>query len=161
MNGDIIIVAPHIDDEMIGCFSILCNQEIEPIIIYTSICNEERKQEALLLKKYLPNVKIQMFTKHIPSQFMSPLNSFYFPDPCFETHPEHRRVGMIGEEILRDKICKEVIFYSTNMSAPYIHEISNANYKKNMLNKIYKSQKSLWEYENKYFLFEGYCKWIV
>jgi hypothetical protein len=65
---------------------------------------------------------------------------------------------MLGESIARSK--KDVVFYSTNMQAPYIHEVTEPDDKENILNILYPSQKSLWEYEKKYILFEGYCKWI-
>lgn len=161
LNNEVVIIAPHIDDELIGCFSVLMNKEISPIIIYTENANNERRDEAILLKKYLNHIKVQLFSKNIPSNFISPINTLYFPDPHFEIHPEHRRVGMIGEEILRNGLCKNVIFYSTIMNAPYIYEIKNPKEKKNMLDKVYKSQKSLWQFDHKFFLFEGFCKWII
>jgi hypothetical protein len=161
VKNEIIIVAPHVDDEIIGCFSVLMNKKISPIIIYTENANDERRNEALLLKKYLDHIKIQLFSKNIPSNFISPVNTLYFPDPHFEIHPEHRRVGMIGEEILRSGVCKNIIFYSTIMNAPYIHEVENSNDKKKILNQVYKSQKSLWQFDAKYYLFEGFCKWII
>jgi hypothetical protein len=55
----------------------------------------------------------------------------------------------------------DVIFYNTIMNAPYIHEIKDPEDKKNCLNIIYPSQKSLWETDYKYFLYEGRVKWLV
>ena len=80
------------------------------------------------------------------------------PDPVYELHPLHRQWGMVGETMAR--VGFDVIFYSTNMNAPYIHELAVADDKKELLNKVYPDQKSLWEYDHKYFLFEGYNKWI-
>jgi ribosomal protein S24E len=55
-----------------------------------------------------------------------------------------------------------VIFYTINKLTPYIQELNSTQItgKEELLNKVYSSQKSLWEYEKKYILFEGYCKWI-
>jgi len=67
--------------------------------------------------------------------------------------------GMIGESMLRSGI--NIIFYNTNMNAPYIHELKDSKEKEELLNKVYPSQKSLWEYEKKYVLYEGRNKWIM
>ena len=85
-------------------------------------------------------------------------NTFYFPDPIFETHPCHRAHGAVGESFARGGF--DVVFYTTNMTAPYVHEVKNPTLKDAKLSKCYPSQKDLWKYEKKYILFEGYCKWI-
>ena len=82
---------------------------------------------------------------------------FYFPDPIYEKHPLHRRWGSVGEDLARRGM--NVIFYNTNMNAPYIHEVINVSGKESLLNTIYPSQSDLWKYEKKYVLFEGYCQW--
>lgn len=154
-----IIVAPHFDDEIIGAYEILTNPLSKPIIIYMQE-DEERKQEALKLKNHIENIQIQLFQKSIPSTFLNPKNLFYFPDPYFEFHPDHRKWGAYGEDLLRQGF-RNVIFYNINMQAPYIHELKDFKGKRRLLEKIYPSQKNLWKFEAKYYLFEGYCKWII
>lgn len=160
VKSEIIIVAPHPDDEVIGCYSILMNKEISPIIIYTENVLNERRGEALKLKNFIPNIKIQFFQKTIPGNLLSPNNTYYFPDPYFEFHPAHRSAGAIGEAMMRENK-HNVIFYNVNMQAPYIFEVANPFDKKSILNKVYPSQKSLWKNEAKYYLFEGYAKWLL
>lgn len=167
--NELIIIAPHPDDELIGCWEILKKKEKSPIIIYTEEMNEIRKEETLSFKKHF-TVKAQLFLKSIPPMFLKKENTFYFPDPIYETHPAHRTQGSIGESLARSGL--DVIFYSTNMLAPYIHEITiplkevfaqknrTINPKEEILNTIYPSQKDLWKHEKKYILFEGRCKWI-
>ena len=157
MKREIIIVAPHPDDEIIGSYEVLMNKDISPIIIYTTDVDNDRRQEALNLKNFIPNIKVQLFQKEIPQPFKNPNSIFYFPDPA-EFHPEHRRVGIIGEQLFRDGL--EVIFYTTNMQTYYIHEVPNWKDKRDLLNKTYPSQKSLWKNDHKYFLFEGRCAYI-
>jgi hypothetical protein len=152
-----VIISPHCDDEIIGNFSILEKSE-ELIIVYTDLVEEKRRIESLNLRK-LFNIEDQIFSKKIPDLFLSKDRILYFPDPFFETHPAHRAIGAIGEELLR-KGCN-VIFYNTTMTAPYIFEVKNWKEKEDLLNRIYPSQNSLWEYDHRYFLFEGQCKWIV
>jgi hypothetical protein len=153
-----IIIAPHYDDEIIGCYDIIMNPIIKPVIIYMQD-DEERKEESLKLKTHIDNIQIQLFQKSIPNTFINPDNILYFPDPHFEFHPDHRKWGAVGEDLLRQGL--NVIFYSINMQAPYIHEVKDFKGKRRLLEKVYPSQKSLWKYDAKYYLFEGYCKWIM
>lgn len=155
---DTIIISPHPDDEIIGCWEILI-KKANPIIIYTdNILDEKRKKEILNLKKYI-DLKAQLFLYQIPPNLLTKENIFYFPDPIYETHPGHRSQGHIGENLLRSGM--NVIFYSVNMQAPYIHEVVDSSGKRHLLEKVYPSQKELWKNDHKYFLFEGYNKWII
>jgi hypothetical protein len=152
-----IIIAPHPDDELIGCFEVL--QKKEPsIIIYGGDTDFKRKEETKNLRNSYDNIVGQLFLSSVPSNLMIPNNTLYFPDPIYETHPLHRFYGMQGEAYARNDM--NIIFYTTNMQAPYIHEVKDVNDKEKYLNLTYPSQKSLWEHEKKYILFEGYCKWI-
>jgi len=155
--SDTIIIAPHTDDECIGCYEILM-KKINPIIVYMSPdSDEERKREALTLSKYI-DLKAQLFQRSIPTNLINKDNILYFPDPYFEKHFFHREIGGIGEKLAREGF--NVIFYSVNMEAPYCKEETNPKRKRHFLEKVYPSQKSLWKYENKYFIFNGFSKWI-
>lgn len=153
-----VIVAPHPDDEIIGCFEQINNPMNNLVIIYSGDTHAERRETVLNLKKTLDHVKMQLFQNSIPPTFLSRTNLFFFPDPIYEVHPKHREWGMIGESMARQGF--NVTFYNTIMNAPYIHEVNNPEDKKYLLNEVYPDQKSLWEYDHKYFLFEGYNKWI-
>jgi len=156
-----VIIAPHPDDEIIGCYEVLCDMSKSITIVYSGEANIERKQEAMTLRKYKENVKGQMFQNSLPMPLLSiPKENvtFYFPDPINEIHPAHRGWGFIGESLAREG--RDIIFYTTLMNVPYIHEVEQTTLKEALLNSVYPSQKSLWEYEKKYILFEGRCKWI-
>lgn len=157
VRGEIVIVAPHPDDEIIGCFEIL--KEPKTItIIYPHSTESKRREEAQKLSKELSNVKLQLYLKSIPEAYLNKEITYYFPDPVYEVHPEHRQWGAIGESLAR--VGFDVIFYSTLMDAPYIHECSDPKEKEKLLNKIYPSQKDLWRFDKRYILFEGRNKWI-
>jgi len=155
---EVIIVSPHPDDEIIGCWEVLSNPKMKPIIIYTEPVERMRKTQSGNLMKWA-KIKAQMFYRSIPTNLLNPENTFYFPDPVYEMHPAHRLQGAIGEQLVRSGF--DVIFYSTNMQAPYCHEVDNPDAKEDLLNKVYPSEKDLWKYEKKYVLFEGKCRWII
>lgn len=156
IKNDYVIVAPHCDDEILGLYELLV-KKINPIIIYTGDMDEERKKEALTLPKYV-EIKAQLFNKEVPANLLTPLQTLFFPDPTTEIHPDHRKYGARGEELARRGL--DVIFYSINMNAPYIHNVPDFKDKRHLLEKVYPSQKDLWKFEHKYFIFEGRCKWI-
>jgi hypothetical protein len=152
-----VIIAPHPDDEVIGCYEVLRREE-EIIIIYSADSDPKRRKEAMRLKGYVEGIKVQMFQNNIPMSMVNSDHKFYFPDPIYETHPKHRAMGMTGESYARSGI--DVTFYTTNMNAPYIHEVNDTMGKEYVLDEVYSSQRDLWKYEKKYILFEGYCKWL-
>ena len=156
MADDTIIIAPHCDDEIIGCYEIL---ERKPIVLYVENNDQERQDEAQKLLKEHELVKAQFFFKDIPTSLMSPKNVYYFPDPIYEIHPAHRKWGSVGEAMLRSGF--NVIFYSIQMNAPYIHEVKEPGEKKKLLDLVYPSQISLWDNDAKYYLFEGRCQWLL
>lgn len=156
-KGMAIIVAPHPDDELIGCYKVLKDNS-SVVVIYGGETPSDRREEAKNLKKFFENVHVQLFQNSIPPDLINKENIFYFPDPTTEVHPLHRAYGFQGESIARAGF--KVVFYTTMMNAPYIHEVEDPKDKKMYLESCYPSQSDLWKYENKYYLFEGYCKWM-
>jgi hypothetical protein len=154
--GESIIVAPHPDDEIIGCYEILKKEKC--IIIYSGETELKRREEAMKLKEYCESVSIQLFLNNIPPSMLKKENTFYFPNPETEIHPLHRQYGNMGEMLARSG--ENVTFYTTTMNVPWIHEVKDWEEKEKLLNNVYPSQKSLWEWEKKYILFEGKIKWI-
>ena len=158
-DRNIVIIAPHFDDELIGCFDIISTCP-NISIVYGDTPDPIRRDEALALKGKFQNVKIQYFSSQsIPPLFLNPKTIFYFPDPYFEIHPKHRMWGAVGESLLRNGL--DVTFYSINMTAPYIYEQQYWLKKKEALDELYPSQKDLWTANAKYYLFEGRTKWLM
>ena len=154
-DKNIIIVAPHPDDELIGCYEVISNYRT--LILYDASTTAFRREEAMKLKDEF-DIAAQMFLNTIPPQWLTMKNTvLFFPDPVYEVHPLHRQWGHAGEQMARAG--QNVVFYNTIMNAPYIHECNLAPAKRDMLDKYFPSQKNMWKWEHKYFLFEGYNSW--
>jgi hypothetical protein len=152
-----VIVAPHCDDELIGCYEIIIKKE-PTAIVFTGEMSRERQEEALKLREEYENLSWYFFNPEVPPGLIDKENTYYFPDPIYEIHPLHRYTGSLGEILLR-RHKLNVKFYVTRMNAPYIHEVPDSIKKKELLDKIYPSQKSLWEMDHGLYLFEGRCIW--
>jgi LmbE family N-acetylglucosaminyl deacetylase len=148
-----IIVAPHADDEIIGCHGILFKEKDVIVLFHKDAIEEGRK-----VYENIPQIKVGEMSE---LYHMNTYNSIiHFPDPYFELHPLHRSIGAIGEALWRAHT-HEVHFYSTNMNAPYIREYESMEDKQYMLNRLYPGKASLWAYDHKYFLFEGRVAWQI
>jgi hypothetical protein len=152
---NIIIVAPHPDDEIIGTYEIMKNHST--MILYDASTNQLRREEALKLRDKF-DIKVQIFMNNIPPPWYTLKEAiFFFPDPIYEVHPLHRQWGYVGEMMARGG--QQVLFYNTTMTAPYIHEVEDFLGKREALD-VFGSQKSMWAFEHKYNIFEGYNSWI-
>ena len=155
-----IIIAPHADDEVIGCSQLLgssCH------VIFTTLMSKARRKEAQDLAEevgFEVEFKDPSFVLHDCFVGLNLKNTIIIaPDPILETHPAHRLAGFSAwQEALRYKV--RFATYTTNMMAPYTRELDEEDQvdKKSLLG-FYPSQKSLWKNDHKYFLFEGLCEW--
>jgi len=142
------IIAPHPDDEIIGCFSLIKKNEIGKILYLNS-----EKERMSLARKFCKDFGI-------PCKFISEnsLMSYKFSDKeiylipyIVDRHPLHRLVNIIVSLKARNKG-----YYTTDMNSEFIHELKDSSQeKRQMLDKYYPDQKSLWDSDWKYFLFEG------
>lgn len=154
-----LIVAPHPDDEIIGCFNVLLRAKLEKVTVYYPwVCGDDpgipRTSERFSFS-HLRSLELfqELFENKQDKVYL------YAPDPYFETHPEHRKWGHWAEEAYRSRRVNGLFFYSTTMRAPYIFECLMPALKKDALDKCYPEKRSLWEYDHRFFLFEGLCQW--
>ena len=103
--NEILIVAPHIDDEIISSFEIL-QTNVLTTIVYTDCddWSDIRRSEIEKIRDIF-NIKNILFFSDLTNytDFMTKIKyTYYFPDPIYETHPEHRKQWQ--ENIKSDRV---------------------------------------------------------
>jgi hypothetical protein len=142
----LFIIAPHPDDEIIGCWQLLSmaktlGRHVEVYYCYdmTPIRVEELTEASKALE-FIPRYD-EFEVSRLPEDFDLAIPSIS------DGHPHHIAVN-------REYRHLATLFYSIDMvnRVPISTEISKKKHE--FLNKYYPSQKTLWKNDNKYFLFE-------
>ncbi len=154
-----VIIAPHPDDEIIGCYHVLNTCLNSGTKLY--VCYGIDPDHDPSCRKAAKAFQFTPLDGESPDGLtcIREAARVYAPDPYFETHPQHRRWGHLAESRLRTGN-KGVVFYSVNMQAPYIFEVDNPEDKLRALDECYPEKSELWQFDHRYFLFEGYCSWL-
>lgn len=137
-----LIVAPHVDDEIIGCYSVV-TQSKDVTVQYLSEVTPVREAEARKAGEVL-NFKIVLFP-----YFVSPKGFDFIYVPCRQdTHAGHKKANAMFRWCATH-------FYSVDMDqgATYLGE-EEAGKKFALLNSLYASQSDLWKHDARYWLFE-------
>ena len=101
------IFAPHLDDELIGCYSILST--IDKIIYWTKDYREEDIEDVIKQGKYI-------FQANFDFSIISSKDTIYIPSR-FDFHPLHHKVRKYGMTF----DCKRM-YYSVEMNVPWLEE---------------------------------------
>lgn len=155
---DIVILAPHVDDEVIGCFTWLGQDTRVKSVVYFFDTTEERKEEALeagVALGYdvhftdLGNLGALLYQ-------MDDITTLLVPSRM-DHHPHHRMVttaALIYARLYDPKI--EVMFYSVDMNVhmtmPLAAEV--AENKRKWLYSLFPSQRSYFDQHPECYLFE-------
>jgi hypothetical protein len=130
----LVVLAPHLDDEVIGCYSVL--QEVDAVVYFTRDYREDAVGDSLLyhhadafnLSELTPKDRVL-----IPSRW--------------DYHPKHREVRKIGLGL-----CAEPLFYSVEMNVPWLEEEEDPEGKRKAFDELYPQE----EMPNpKYWLFRS------
>lgn len=148
INKKITIIAPHPDDELIGCYSLFKYNLVDKVIYIKdkNLDSDRFKESTFLSERY----KFEKIIVENIYDFRPDDNDFYFVPSPLDDHPLHKIVYHRFYDINKG-------IYSIDMNTPYVKELSNEDkeIKFNMLNLYYPSQKELWQYNAKYYLFES------
>lgn len=138
------ILAPHIDDECIGCFDYLKSKDVEKVYYFFE--TESRIQEAYNAAEYFDFssevIKLEDINK-IPS------DTILLVPNISDKHIDHKAVNIAAKKIKNTKI-----YYSVdmNIAEPY----SLWEKKKECLYNLYPSQKQYFDLNPQCYLFEMY-----
>lgn len=146
MNKNNVILAPHPDDELIGCFSELEQYSVRKVIFFFD-CTDVRKKEIDQCAAHY-GFEVQYAS---PSETLDLESSdIVFAPNINDSHPQHKLVNRLAKKLPNKKK-----YYSVDMNGKYqVLSPSNRTKKKHFLDKFYPSQKQLLSNE-KYHLFES------
>jgi LmbE family N-acetylglucosaminyl deacetylase len=148
----IAIWAPHPDDEIIGCYSVLVSKLRGEVTVFFGELDEGVARSVNLFG-------------FVPMSYPSDNRDYfkydivYAPDPSTDFHPRHQALGHSAQLLFRLGGIKRLIHYTTSMQAPYIFEVKDPEGKRNALSGCYPEKSDLWRYDHRYWLFEGYNEW--
>jgi len=149
-----VIIVPHYDDELIGCFSLLSKKLV--VQVYYINCLEEQRAKAKIIGRHYEFEPIFIDFKDFYKNFRSMWQKefIYLVPDITERHPLHRMVNMV---VLFSGCL--LGYYSTQMETSYVRLLSKevAKMKKEALDNYYPEEQSLWQFEHKYYLYEGIC----
>lgn len=142
---NIVVIAPHPDDELIGCFTLLRRGAVK-YVYFLDVDTMEFERSA-------EEFKFKVVTDF--SEVLNEVDVILVPDPC-ERHPLHKEAYVFGRK-LAIKHNKMLGLYSTEMTASYVDLLPKqiALEKRAYLDLIYPSKADMWRYEHKYWLYEG------
>lgn len=147
------ILAPHPDDEIIGCYRILKHKLIDTVF-FLNCESEKRKQEAIKSSEYFHFTPVFNMEKVVKYFLNNKIDILYAPT-IKDYHPVHK----YANELARQSKARKKVFYTIEKNTAF--EVLNdleIRDKEFLLNDIYPSQSLLWKYDKKYILFEGYTE---
>ena len=145
MMSKILIIAPHADDELIGCFTVLNTNpgEVDVVVMYEldAIRKNELNHCADIMQfNVIDNLSFGEST-------LSDYNTIYVPTKK-DSHSHHKLANLKYRKFA-------TIFYSVDMVDAYPLSEKDSISKKAILDAAYPSQSKLWDTNEKYFLFES------
>jgi len=155
----VLIISPHNDDALIGCFLYLTNRikffeisfnkSTNYIFFGSEELEGERYEEAMRFAKDFNLIVADLEFNLITSEF----DLVLAPSPE-SSHYYHKYFAYKSLDIK----AKHRIFYSTDMTEWWVRPLPNdlRELKKDLLDKYFVYEKDLWRYDGRYYIFEGY-----
>ena len=151
-----LIIAPHPDDDIIGCSQIFLNNSLSDIVVIYVETPPNLDELPYRTKLALNNDLKHLTSDECWNLYNQALN-IYVPDPFYDYHPWHRAIGGFG--LYLSNCGYNVWFYTTRMNTPYVKEVPDPEKKKRTLDLLYPYKSDLWKYDARFYLFEGITKY--
>lgn len=145
-NKPYVIFAPHIDDEMIGCFQLLEEKQVREVFYFYDL-TPERQDEARAVASYYEFIPRFMGIEKNAGNLNS--DAVILAPNIRDSHPHHKLVNQVAKSLPNKKQ-----YYSIDMNVRR-DRVKNDAKKLDHLIKFYPSQKKLFEQDDKYHLFES------
>lgn len=143
-----LIVAPHVDDEVIGCWSIL-NGDLEVTVLYLEELTDERKAEAHRCASHFGFTPVFYDDQHSSRAVRDAAEQRAYQVVCVpsrkDAHAAHKRANASWRMLATH-------YYSVDMQEGVL--LPDAEEKRKVLDSLFPSQADLWKYCQKYWLFE-------
>ena len=140
----LVVFAPHLDDEVIGCYSAL--PAVDEVVFFTAD-----------YRKSLPRMPRILYTDN--SDFSENLDCFLYPDRYrvlvpsrYDYHPLHKKVRLWAEQRLP---ASSLLYYSVEMNVPWLEEEDDPEAKRACLEQWYPQEYQSISKSDKYFLFNS------
>ena len=153
------ILAPHVDDELIGCFTRLQNRSIDHVIYFFEL-TPERKKEAKAAAEHFGFIPIFARPDSMKLVMDTVKDNTVLLPACTDSHPDHKYIN----RRFRNKF-KRIEFYSVDLGTclqekktlEFVPEnpYCDTQRKRDLLNTLYPSQSELWKRDSSYWLFES------
>lgn len=137
-----VILAPHLDDEIIGCFSILKKGDL---VVYFK---DDYRADSINRKGHPWTYELGHVNDDYPA--LRSDDVLYIPSRC-DYHPLHQAVNRYAVGINHPK----KIWYSVEMNTPWLQEEENPKMKLDLFKTLYPGEVETICKNDKYFLFKS------
>ena len=141
-----VIFAPHIDDEMIGCWRLLNEKSVSRVYYFNDL-TAQRRCEAIDVGQYYDFEPIFVFPNTVIELEWEDI--LWLPN-IKDAHPHHKAVNYRGKKYPNRKS-----YYSIDMNVEFDVLTETEQIKKREALSMYPSQSKLLESDDKYWLFES------
>lgn len=113
-DGSILVIAPHADDELIGCYQLIKNYSSNVTVFYCSFLGSNYSDNNRVIreneiKNYINSQGIGLYIsspKQIAKDLLCVINTikpnYVFIPSIIDWHPEHRKVNIIIADIVKN-----------------------------------------------------------
>lgn len=144
--GKYVILAPHVDDEVIGGFRLLEARQVSDVYYFYELTEERRLEAMHCAKKF-------GFVPHFQEKVAVAEDKVVLLPSVRDSHPHHKEVSLMGFVLPNAKL-----YYSVDMARRDLLNEYMQQRKREALLELFPSQVALFVSDDRYHLFEDVSK---